>query len=68
MILAEVGEKVGETSDNWKVYLLFIASGFLLGGTWAAWQARSKFLTVVTAVLALMAGGVALYWLIGEMT
>ncbi|MBN9643612.1 hypothetical protein ACFSSC_11560 [Corynebacterium mendelii] len=65
-LVAARGEADG--SDNWLIYLLFIVAGFLVGGAWAAWQARNRLWTVITAALAVVACGIALNWLIGEMT
>ena len=66
MLVLSRGE--ADSSDNWLIYLLFIVAGFLVGGAWAAWQARNRLWTIITAVLAVAACAVAIQWLIGEMT
>ncbi|AKK03471.1 hypothetical protein [Corynebacterium epidermidicanis] len=56
------------TDRYWLVYLLFIVAGLLVGGAYSAYQARSKKLTYLLAVLAAVALAAGLAWMIGEMT
>ncbi|MFA1421802.1 hypothetical protein [Corynebacterium diphtheriae] len=44
------------------VYVLFLVSGLLVGGAWAAYKADNKFMVIVLAAMA-AAGGVV--WAVG---
>ncbi|KAA8722626.1 hypothetical protein [Corynebacterium spheniscorum] len=57
-----------ERRSDWLVYLLFIAAGLLTGGTWSAYQAGHKLITIILAVLAAVALVAAVMWLMGVMT
>lgn len=54
--------------NSWLVYLLFMASGLLVGGTWASYQSGSKGFTIALGLCALVAfiGGV--FWAWGAMS
>lgn len=49
------------------VYLLFIAAGLLVGGTWSAYQSGSRPLTIFLALCAAVAFAGAVFWLMGAM-
>lgn len=53
---------------DWLIYLLFIAAGLLTGGTWSAYQAGHKLITIILAVLAAVTLVAAVLWLMGVMT
>ena len=46
---------------------LFILAGLRVGGAWSAYQAGSRFGTVVLGLLAVLATAGAVLWLVGEM-
>lgn len=56
-----------ESSDTWLVYVLFIVAGLLAGGTWSAYQAGSRALTIFVALCAAVAFAGAVFFLIGAM-
>ncbi|WP_448852453.1 hypothetical protein [Corynebacterium sp. 335C] len=48
-------------------YLLFIIAGLLVGGAWSAYKAGSTAGTLVAGLLAVVALGGAILWLLGGM-
>ncbi|MCS5479318.1 hypothetical protein NYP18_06570 [Corynebacterium sp. YIM 101645] len=59
--------QAGQGSSHWLVYLLFIAAGLLVGGTWSAYQAGSRPLAIFLALCAAVAFAGAVFWLMGAM-
>lgn len=59
--------QAGQDSSPWLVYLLFIAAGLLVGGTWSAYQAGSRPLAIFLALCAAVAFAGAVFWLMGVM-
>ena len=55
--------------NSWRVYLLFMAAGLLVGATWASYQSESgsKVLTIALAACAAMALIGGLFWAFGAM-
>ncbi|MFD5867616.1 hypothetical protein ACFWGD_03240 [Corynebacterium sp. NPDC060344] len=45
---------------------LFIVAGLLVGGAWSAYQAGSKFGTIVLGLLAVLATAGAIVWLLDQ--
>ncbi|HJG58260.1 hypothetical protein [Corynebacterium xerosis] len=55
------------TAADMPTIFLFILAGLLVGGAWSAYQAGSRFGTVVLGLLAVLATAGAVLWLVGEM-
>lgn len=47
------------------VYVLFLVSGLLVGGAWAAYRADNKLMVIVLGVLAAMAAAGGVVWAVG---
>ncbi|MEL6050297.1 hypothetical protein [Corynebacterium rouxii] len=47
------------------VYVLFLVSGLLVGGAWAAYKADNKLMVIVLGVLAAMAAVGGVVWAVG---
>ncbi|HHT31937.1 MAG TPA: hypothetical protein GX015_05245 [Corynebacterium sp.] len=55
------------SAADFPTIFLFIVAGVLVGGAWSAYQAGSRFGTIVLGLLAVLATAGAVLWLMGEM-
>lgn len=63
-VVLEAQELTGQTIGT---YFLFIVAGVLVGGAWSLYKAGSRFGTIITALLAILALAGAILWLFGVM-
>ncbi len=57
-----------DSGSNWLVYGLFLIAGLFVGGAWSAYKSENTLLAVVAGVIAVVAAGGGVFWMIGEMT
>ncbi|RNE49452.1 hypothetical protein [Corynebacterium alimapuense] len=64
-IIDTVAAASSSSGEPWLVYLQFIVAGLLVGGTWSAYQAGNKILTIILALCAASAFAGAVFWMAG---
>ncbi|MGP5495699.1 hypothetical protein [Corynebacterium flavescens] len=52
---------------NVMILILFLLAGLLVGGTYSAYQAGSRFFSIVAGLLAVVSLAAALMWMVGKM-
>lgn len=65
MTLAILAQEDSGQPNQWLVWGLFLLAGLLVGGVWSAYQNSSKTMTVIMAVLAVLATFAAVLLLLG---